>query len=34
MTLLEFVLLACGGMGLFLAGWLKRRKCDCGETDE
>lgn len=27
-------LLACGGMGLFLAGWLKRRNSDCGETDE
>lgn len=27
-------LLACGGMGLFLVGWLKRRNSDCGETDE
>lgn len=27
-------LLACGGMGLFLAGWLKRRNNDRGRTDE
>ena len=27
-------LLAGGGMGLFLAGWRKRRNSDCGETDE
>ncbi len=27
-------LLACGGMGLFLAGWLKHRNRDSGEPDE
>lgn len=27
-------LLACGGMRLFLTGWLKRRNGDCGGTDE
>lgn len=27
-------LLACGGIGLFLAGWLKRRNSDRGGTDE
>ena len=27
-------LLACGGMGLFLMGWLKRRNGGCGGTNE
>lgn len=27
-------LLACGGVGLFLVGWLRRRNGDCGGADE